>query len=60
MRRSATTIENVEGMEESQESMFREMLSLPVGSEDRDIAHRSIKSITNLINYHRARLSGKS
>lgn len=53
---SIRALQQIEGMEDSREEMFQEMLDLPVGSKDRGVAHNSIAAITNLIDYHRKRL----
>jgi hypothetical protein len=43
-------------MEETREEVFQELKDLAVGSEERSIAHKTIASLTNLIDYHRQRL----
>ena len=54
---SATALQQIEGMEESREEIFKEMMSQAVGSKDRSISKLSIDALTNLIDYHRKRLS---
>ena len=48
--------ESIIDMEETQKAIFEELKDLPVGSDERSIAHKSIASLSNLIDYHRQRL----
>ena len=48
--------ESIIDMEETQKAIFEELKDLPVGSEERSLAHKSIASLSNLIDYHRQRL----
>ncbi|MCK5607648.1 hypothetical protein KAR91_37535 [Candidatus Pacearchaeota archaeon] len=50
---------SISEMEETREEVFQELKDLPVGSKDRSIAHKTIASLTGLIDYHRQRLGKK-